>query len=109
MTFHEDLVSGLSAVYNTAGVAAVFTPAGEDPVTVALNVILDYRVDWEPSSQVQVADDHIEIQYQRADIDRRVLKGETFTVGSATYTVRSMASYPEAFNDLEGHAVVVKS
>lgn len=107
MTFQTDMVNGLGTIYAMAGEAATFTPIAGDPVP--LNVIVDYAVNWEPSGQVQVADDHIELHYRRADIDRRVVKGETFTVGSKTYTVRSMAQYPDAFDDLEGRAIVLES
>jgi hypothetical protein len=104
MTFTDDVVSGLAKIYETAGSSALFHPlAGQDQT---VNVIVEYSVEWEPSSQIQVADDHIVIQYQRADIDRRVLKGETFTIGADVYEVRSMATYPEAFTEFEGHAVV---
>lgn len=109
MTFDADLAGGLADLYGHAGVAAVFTPAGVDPPTVSLNVIIEYSVEWEPQAQLQIADDHTVIHYQRADIDRRVVRGETFSVGGSVYTVRSMAAYPGAYDDHQGQCIVIKS
>lgn len=107
MTVPDAFQAGLADLYDSVGVAAVFNPTAGGPV--ACQIIVDESVEFEPQGQLQIADDHVEIHYQRAEIDRRVLKGETWVVGVFTYTVRSMAFYPDAFDDLQGRAIVIKS
>lgn len=108
MAFADDIANGLASLYAHAGEPAVFNPAGEG-AAVPCQIQVDYRVDWEPQAQMQIADDTIEIHYLRSEINRRVVKGETFVAASGTYTVRSMAAYPESWDEFEGRALVVKA
>lgn len=107
MTFETDIAGSLADLYDHAGVAAVFTPIAGGPQGV--QIIVENSVEWEPQAQLQIADDHVVIHYQRSEIDRRVVKGETFVVGVFTYTVRSMAVYPGAYDDHQGQCIVIKS
>lgn len=90
--------------YDVFGDSATFTPLVGSAST--LTVIIDDQEPYQPSGSVQVSRQLIIITYSRSDIDRKVLSGEMFTVGSTTYTVRSMANYPDAWTDFEGKCVV---
>jgi hypothetical protein len=100
--------TGLEKAYAVFGESAAFTPAVGSPVD-PLTVIIDYANDWQPGGEVLFAQEQIVISYMRKDIDRRVKVGEVFTIGESTYTVRSMAPYPDSWNQFEGKCVVVKS
>lgn len=105
--FDTAAAAALPLVYAQFGVDSVFSPfAGDD---VECTIIIDQGHGWEPGGGVNVSMDQITIHYQREDIDRKLKRGETFTVGSTVYTVRSMADYPDAWTDHEGRAVVTEA
>jgi len=83
----DDLIQQAGAViFETLGDQAVFTPAAGDPVT--LNVHYDEQVLLQPgdlTAQVYAATQTIE--YLLSDIGRQPVEGETFSIGSAAYTV----------------------
>mgnify|MGYP000107878709 CR=1 FL=1 len=107
MALTEIFQTGLEKAYTVFGVTAAFTPAVGDPVD-PLTVIVDYAEGWQPGgAEVQFAQSQTVISYMRKDIDRRVKQGETFTIDGTVYTVRSMAPYPDSWNQFEGKAVVV--
>lgn len=108
MALTEIFQAGLEKAYAVFGVAAVFSPAVGDPVD-PLTVIIDHADGWQPGTEVQFAQTQVVISYMRKDIDRRVKVGEVFTTGGKTYTVRSMAPYPDSWNQFEGKCVVVES
>jgi hypothetical protein len=105
---HYDLAAPVAcpAIYSVFGVSALFTPATGANVTAV--VVVDWVADWQPSGQVQLAEKTLTVSYQRADIDRKVKRGETFTVGTKVYRVLSMADYPDAWTEYEGKAAVVE-
>lgn len=102
--FLEKADFSLDRLYAFFGNQAVFQPALGD--SVALTIIVETESDWQPGGQVQWAEPRIEISYRRTDIDRKVKRGETFTMGSTVYTVVSMAEYPDCWTDFEGKCVV---
>ena len=105
MALTEIFQTGLEKAYSVFGVTAAFTPAVGDPVD-PLTVILDYAEGWQPGSEIQFAQTQVVISYMRKDIDRRVQRGEQFTIDGTVYTVQSMGPYPESWNQFEGKAVV---
>ncbi|WP_319406177.1 hypothetical protein [uncultured Desulfosarcina sp.] len=107
MTFADASRMAISKVYKLTGSPAVFSPSmGDD---VACTVIVDTNSDWQPGGTIQVAEQQTIVSYQRAHIDRKVRRGETFAVGSTVYTVVSMAHYPGSWTEFEGKAVVVEA
>ncbi len=108
-SFAINAASMLETLYAVGnfGVEATFSPAAGNDVTCT--VIFGQTHEMQPGGNVQVSTDEIVIHYRRADIDRRVVNGETFTIGSKVYTVRGMAPYPTAWTDWEGQAVVERS
>ena len=107
MSFSAAANMALKNIYSRMGEEAVFSPLTGDDVTC--NVIIDAASDWEPGGSVQVAEQQIVVNYRRADIDRKVKRGETFTAGSVVYTVVSMAHYPGSWTAYEGKAVVIEA
>lgn len=102
--FNTLVADALDTVYANFGDAAVFSPtAGDD---VALTVILESVEAWQPGTEIQYAATQQVVSYRRADIDRRVKSGETFTINGTVYTVYSMAPYPDSWSEFEGKAVV---
>lgn len=97
----------LCNIYKLMGSSAVFAPATGDDV--ACTVIINTTSEFDPGGTILVADPQTVINYRRADIDRKVKRGETFTVGSTVYTVVSMAHYPDSWTEFEGKAVVVEA
>jgi len=70
-------------------VAAVFTPAVGDPVS--LNVDVSTGTDFQPGGlDVQAWGTETTLEYLLSDIGREVNKGETFTVGGTVYTVQDV-------------------
>ena len=107
MSFGSAANKALQRIYARMGVDAVFSPkSGED---IPLRGIKEEGVAHEPfSGIVQAAVSQIEIQYMRADLDRRVVNGETFTIGETVYTVHSMSPYPDSWTEFEGIASVIE-
>jgi hypothetical protein len=105
MSFSAAAKLALSNIYLRMGSSAVFSPtSGPD---VPCIVIVDRVVGYEPGSIGRSAT-VTKISYKRADIDRRVVAGETFTIDGDVYTVRAMDNYDDgAWTDYEGRAVVV--
>lgn len=104
MSFSEAANMALANIYARMGSPAVFAPAAGDPV--ACTIIVDHSSDWQPGGAVQVAEPQIVISYRRSEIDRKVRRGETFTVDGTVYTVRSMENYPGSWTEFEGKAAV---
>ena len=106
MSFDDAASSALADAYSTDffGVKATFTPISGDPDT--FNVILDVDNSYQPGGSVQVAEPQTTISYRRENLDRKVKRGETFTIDGTVYTVRSMADYPDAWSEYEGKASV---
>lgn len=106
-TFDTPAASALDTVYATFGDAAVFSPlTGDD---VSLTVIVEDLEQWEPGGEILYAGTQKVLSYRRADIDRRVKRNETFTIGGTVYTVQSMAAYPDSWSTWEGKAMVEAS
>jgi hypothetical protein len=106
MSFDDSAKAALVDIYATCmmGVEAVFSPLIGD--NIPFNVILDIDSNYQPGGSVQVAEPQTTISYQRADLDRKVKRGEAFTIKGTVYTVRSMADYPDAWTAYEGMASV---
>ena len=109
MAFADAVNNALDALYSTSrfGVSATFAPAAGDEST--FNVILDSDPSYQPGGSVQVAEPQITISYRRLNIDRKVKRGETFTIGGTVYTVRGMADFPGAWTAYEGKASVLEA
>ena len=106
MGFSDAARIALGNLYSTAkfGVEAVFSPlVGSD---ITLTVILDIDNGYQPGGSVQIAEPQTTISYQRSDLDRKVKRGETFTINGTLYTVLSMADYPDSWTEFEGKASV---
>lgn len=102
--FSSAALAAIETIFATFGDTAIFTPVvGAD---VSVTVIVDTSSDWQPGGQVRVADPRTVIRYLRADINRKVKRGETFSVNGTVYTVVSMSQYPDAWTEFEGKAVV---
>ena len=106
MGFSDAAKMALTNLYSTEkfGVEATFTPLTGDPIT--FTVILERDNSYQPGGSIQVAEPQITISYQRANLNRKVKRGETFTIDGTVYTVRSMADYPESWTEFEGKASV---
>jgi hypothetical protein len=105
--FDTAAAAAIPLIYGKFGVESVFSPFMGDDVECTVIVMKGHG--WEPGGGVNASMDQIQVYYQRADIDRKLKRGETFTVGSTVYTVRSMADYPGAWTDHEGRAVVTEA
>ena len=96
--------TALLPIYRVMGSDATFRPqAGPD---VACRVVVDYIAEWEPGGQVRFADGQTAIHYRRSQLDRKVKRGEQFTINGTVWEVVSMAHYPDSWTDLEGVAAV---
>jgi hypothetical protein len=106
VSFADAAKMALANLYSTEkfGVEATFTPLTGDPDT--FNVILGVDNSYQPGGSVQVAEPQTTISYQRTNLDRKVKRGETFTIDGMIYTVRSMADYPDSWTEYEGKASV---
>lgn len=102
--FDQSVPASLETIYSIFGESAVFSPEWGDDV--ACTVIVDKDNAWQYGGAIRAVDPLITINYRITDIDRKVVRGETFTVGSTVYTVVSMAHYPDAWTEYEGRAVV---
>jgi len=81
-----------SRIYQTLGAPAVFTPLTGAPQD--LYVVLREEESFQPGGfQSAVCATETVVRYMRADIDRKLVPGETFTIGSAVYTVRAMREW----------------
>jgi len=104
MSFATAANIALDRIYLRMGDEAVFSPSAGDDLDC--QVIVERGSYMAPGGTVQVADPRITISYKRSDIDRKVKRGETFTVGATVYTVLAMSDYPNSWTDLEGKADV---
>ena len=106
MGFSDAAKMALGNLYSTKkfGVEATFAPISGDPDT--FNVILNVDNSYQPGGSVQVAEPQTTISYRRENLDRKVKRGETFTIDGTVYTVRSMADYPDSWTEYEGKASV---
>ena len=81
---------------------ATFTPASGDPVDCTVRIYTEDNL--EPDGMMaRVSGELTVIEYQRSEISRDAVKGETFTTDSATYTVQGIKD-----RDGVGIRVVVK-
>ena len=104
MSFAAAANIALDRIYLRMGAEAVFSPlAGVD---VDCQIIVERGSFMAPGGAVQVADHRISISYKRSDIDRKVLRGETFTIGATVYSVLAMSDYPNSWTEFEGRADV---
>lgn len=79
-------------IYQSLGAPAVFTPLTGAPQDVY--VVLREEESFQPDGfSSAVCATEIVIRYRRSDIDRKVVAGETFTIGSTVYTVRAMREW----------------
>ena len=103
----EVFKSAIESIYTVYGFEAEFSPlVGDD---VSLVVLLESVEDWQPGGEIRYAHTQLTISYKREDLDRRVKRGETFTIGTSVYTVQSMSDYPDSWTEFEGKAMVVES
>lgn len=92
MTATTAINTAMSNIYQALGAPAVFTPATGDPVE--LYVVLREEESFQPGGfSSAVCGTETVIRYRRADIDRKLVTGETFVIGSTTYTVRAMKEW----------------
>ena len=107
MSFADAANMALRNIFARMGEPAVFAPiVGEE---IPCTVIVKTGSDWEGGGNLQVAATQTFINYLRGEIDRKVKAGETFTIASKVYTVRSMAHYPNSWTAFEGMAVVTEN
>jgi hypothetical protein len=107
MTFDAAAKEMMVDVHREMGVDAVFSPLSGDDV--ACRVIVRTATDYAPGGgRLAVSEPQVVIVYRREEIARRVVRNETFTVGSVVYRVRSMAGYPDAWTAFQGKAAVVE-
>ena len=104
MTIEAIFQQAIEDSFNVLGADGVFSPLSGDDVPC--RIIVERGSFMAPGGTVQVADPRITISYKRSDIDRKVLRGETFTVGATAYTVLAMSDYPNSWTDFEGRADV---
>ena len=89
-------------LFDTMGPDATFTPLVGSPVS--LNVNLVSEMDFQPGGyESSVHDVTKTIEYLYDDIGREAKRGETFLIGSTTYTVEAVLE-----NDLRFCKVSVK-
>jgi hypothetical protein len=91
-------------IYNRFGITAIFQPLTGD--SFPLLVIKKDEEIFQPPGAMNYAKTRFLLSYRRIDIDRRVKKGETFTIGETVYTVFSMGDYPDCWNKYRGECVV---
>ena len=74
--------------FDVLGRPATFTPATGDPVT--LQVSLEQEVDFQPAGEAAVWETGATIEYVLEDLGREADPGETFTIDTTVYTVKSV-------------------
>jgi len=80
-------------IYTALGDAAIFTPATGDPLDPVYVVVREEESFQPGGFSAAVCGTETVLRYQRADIDRKVVAGETFTIGATVYTVRAMKEW----------------
>lgn len=84
--YHDGLLA-LQAAGSEKVKDAVFTPASGDPVDCL--ILIGNEDEFQPGiTQAQAFIPTLFIDYQRIQIDREALRGETFTAGETVYTVQ---------------------
>lgn len=91
-----------SAAFARLGTAAVFQPESGAPVGLQVELVRDQQLQPADTS-AQIWATGITIEYILADLGREANRGETFTVGAVTWTVREVVA-----NDGQFCMVVVK-
>jgi len=77
-------------VFDTMGVDATFTPSVGDPVSC--KAVLDKDVEMQPSGyDAQVYAMGNTIEYLLDEVGKEADRGETFLIGSDTWTVQSVS------------------
>lgn len=86
----DPFAQAVADIFNTAvGVDATFTPAGG--VVIPCRVILERSVLMQPTSMdAQVYERGTTIEAQLVEITNEPNRGDTFTIGSETFTVQSI-------------------
>lgn len=86
-TAYADALASMQASGSENVQDAVFTPASGDPVECLIYIGADDE--FQPGvTQAQAFIQTLYIDYQRDQIAREAVRGETFTVGTTVYTVQ---------------------
>jgi len=89
MGFRVDMEEELPNLLKEIGENALFTPAGGDPIPCVVDIRRNTL--YQPAGmETQVWERGTTIEVQLSVIGRGPKPGETFTIGSVVYTVRSI-------------------
>ena len=68
------------------GQDATYSHPGDDPVSCKVNV--EIGVDLQPEGNAQVWEKGVTVEYAIDEVGREADSGDTFTIGTVTYTVK---------------------